>query len=189
MSSPSNPFLTPKAVESWLTLMLEATRGVQSAQQAMETFAALPNSTTTMGEWMQRFMPGAVPSAIPGAAAAFSPQSMEKWLEEWQTMMGVVPRARYLELLERNAELERQLASATETIDALRNLLDRRQASEEAAAQALDNWQQAMNQTVQTQASWMQDWMKTLGGAAGATGEPLREDDRRPATDGGESRA
>jgi hypothetical protein len=98
---------------------------------------------------MQTFMPNVQPTA--------PPETFETWLEEWWRTMGVVPRARYLELLERCNTLQRRLERAEETIQNLKTLLGS-QGQDEEARQTLDMWSSMLSETLKTQTEWMKAW-------------------------------
>jgi len=146
--------LNPKALEAWFTLMAQAMRGTQEAQDALRSLSEISSSTEDLMQWMTKFMPAAVPSGT-----KLRPEALEGQLEEWWRMMGVVPRTRYLELLERFDTLQRRLDKAEKTVHTLRAALDNKGQHTEEAKQALDMWSTMMQDTLQTQTEWMQAWM------------------------------
>lgn len=150
--TPTSPYpgFNPKAMEAWLTLMAEAMRGTHEAQQAMEAYAKMSGTAEEWRRWMERY--------VPAAQAPSSPEAMEAWVEEWQKMLGVVPRRHYLDVLEKNAELQRRLEEAEETISRLRGLQAGRAAQEETAQQVMDTWSKMLEETLRTQTEWMQRW-------------------------------
>lgn len=152
-SSSTYPGFNPKAMEAWFTLMAEAMRGAQQAQQAFDAYAKLAGTPDAWQTWLNTYMPGAAPT----------PEAMEAWIEEWQKVLGVVPRRQYLDALARNAELQRRLEQADATINALRALLSGREAQEGAAKQVMDTWSKMLEQTLQTQSEWMQQWNSQIG--------------------------
>lgn len=93
---------TPALIEAWLALMAEAMRGSVKAQEAMKLLTGNIITTDYMHRWLGQFMPGLAESSTQAKFFA-------EWLEEWWKTLGVVPRYRYLELLERNEELRRKL--------------------------------------------------------------------------------
>ena len=148
-SSSSYPGFNPKAMEAWFTLMAEAMRGAQQAQQAFDAYAHMTGAPEEWQAWLATYMPGVTP---PPAAA------MDAWVEEWQKMLGVVPRQQYLALLEKNAELQRRLEQAEATINALQALVTGGEAQAEAAKQVMDTWSKMLDETLKTQSEWMKRW-------------------------------
>ncbi|HEX9926183.1 MAG TPA: hypothetical protein VGD99_26235 [Anaerolineae bacterium] len=153
--------MSPKALEAWFTLMNEAMRGTQDAQQALKSLAENSGNSNDLSRWLETFMPNIHPAA--------PPETFETWLEEWWRVMGVVPRARYLELLERCDALQRRLERAEETIQNLKELLGS-QGQDEEARQALDLWSSMLAETLKTQTEWMQAWT-AANQQPGAAGE------------------
>lgn len=152
-STSTYPGFNPKAMEAWFTLMAEAMRGAQQAQQAFDAYAQMSGAGDEWQKWLAMYMP---------AAAAPTPEAMEAWVTEWQKMLGVVPRQQYLDLLEKHAELQRRLEEAQATITALRALLSGRDAQDGAAKQVMDTWSTMLQETLKTQAEWMQQWNTQL---------------------------
>ncbi len=137
--------MNPKVMEAWFTLMAEAMRGTEQAQTALKSVPM--GDPEAWQKWMNQFMP----NATSGTASAF-----EENLEDWYQMMGVVPRARYLDALEKIDILQRRLEKAQETIETLR--ADRKDSQTDEAKQALDTWSQMLNETLKTQTEWMRAW-------------------------------
>src|SRR5215470_14305131 len=102
----------PKVTEAWFTLMAEAMRGTKEAQEAFQSLSKGTLDPADLNRWIATFMPG-----LGSSAAREQPGGPEQWLEDWWRMMGVVPRARYLELLEKYDTLTRRLEQARETIE------------------------------------------------------------------------
>lgn len=142
---------SPKAMEAWFTLMAEAMKGAE-AQEAFKSLAEASTNPETLQQWQARFMPRA------GASA--TPEAFEEWLEEWWKMMGVVPRSRYLELLERYEALRLRLEKAEETIHQLRATLGGK-GSEQDAQKLLDLWEAMLKESVKAQAEWLRTWAAT----------------------------
>lgn len=149
-SSFGYPGFSPSAMEAWFRLMAEAMRGVQEAQQAFEAFAQMSGTPQEWQRWMKTYMPYTQVSA--------TPEVMEQWVEDWQAMLGVVPRHRYLDLLQKNDELQRRLEKAEETIATLRRLLAGNEAQSDAAHQVMDTWSKMLEDTLKTQTEWMRQW-------------------------------
>jgi hypothetical protein len=149
---PKNPLFSPKAMETWLILMAEAMRGTAEAQEAFKSLTTASSSPEELKQWLARFMPFA------GTTAA-TPELFEDWLEEWWKAMGVVPRSRYLELLERYEILRTRLEKADETIHKLRAMLGKDH--EQDAQKILNLWDTMLQESLKAQAEWMRTWVST----------------------------
>lgn len=76
-------------------------------------------------------------------------------------MMGVVPRYRYLELLERHELLRQRLEEAEKTIQKLRKTSSGNKMPEQEVQQILNLWEGMLQETLSMQADWMRTWTKT----------------------------
>lgn len=171
--------MSPKALEAWFTLVNEAMNGTQEARQALNSLAENSRNSDDLSRWLQTFMPNVHPAA--------PPETFETWLEEWWRVMGVVPRARYLELLERCDALQRRLERAEETIQNLKTLLGSQEGQDEEARQALDLWSSMLAETLKTQTEWMQAWT-AANQQPGAAGEDRPDPETgKPDETGGET--
>jgi hypothetical protein len=142
---------SPKALEAWFTLMAEAMRGTKEAQEAFHTLAEMSNEPEAVRHWMMKFMPAAVsPESPPGI--------VEEQIEEWWRMMGMVPRSRYLELLEKCDLLQRRLDRAKGTIQRLRAKLGNQEKQEEEARKAGEMWNTMIEETLKAQMEWVKAW-------------------------------
>lgn len=157
--------LNPKVFEAWYTLMAEAMRGTAEAQDAFQKLSDMSSNPQDFNRWMAQFMPGAASSFN------FRPENFEDQLEAWWRMMGVVPRNRYLELLEKCDALERKLAKAEETITSLRQRLGSQGQQEDDAKKVLDMWGTVMEETLKTQTEWMKTWTAMQPPASAKTEE------------------
>jgi hypothetical protein len=157
----------PKAMDAWYRLMTEALRGSSGAREALRTLAETPTTPDDLARWWARFMPA---GTEPARAEAF-----EAWLQEWWKTMGVVPRSRYLELLERCELLRSRLEEADATISRLKAMVGVR-GQEDEARETLDLGSRLLADTLKAQAEWMRLW--TAG--HGASAEPKGEGDRQP---------
>ena len=166
--------LTPKALEAWYILMAEATRGSAEAQEAFQALSKMSGNPDDMNRWMTQFMPGAVSSAT-----RFTPDAFEGQLEDWWRLMGVVPRARYLDLLEKCDTLQRKLDKAEETIESLRKRAGggSSQPSGEETKQVLDMWSSMMGETLKTQNEWMKAWTAANSSSDSEEEKPAGEDE------------
>jgi gas vesicle protein len=69
-------------------------------------------------------------------------------------MMGVVPRARYLKLLERHEKLRRDLEAARKKIEQLGGSFESKE--QQAAAEEIMNlWTDTLGKTMEAQSEWM----------------------------------
>lgn len=143
--------MNPKTMEAWLTLMAEAMKGTNEAKEAFKLFPQTNAQPDVMQAWMSRFM---------NPSMATSPNEFSHWYEDWCRMMGVVPRSRYLELLERYDILRSRLEEAEEKIKHLQSMLGM-QGQEEEAKKVLDLWGTTLEKTLQAQTDWMKAWTAT----------------------------
>jgi len=144
----------PKIVEVWFKLMAEAAKGVRDAQEAIQSLAKVLNPAD-LNRWLLKFSPNlASPTAYQQA------EMFEEWLEEWWRMMGVVPRARYLDLLEKHEALRRQLEKAQETIRGMQEALNHK-GQQPYAKNLLNLWNGMLEETLKTQADWLKVWKET----------------------------
>lgn len=165
----------PKVMEAWYTLMAEAMRGTANAQEAFKRLADMSSSPEELNQWLAQFMPDAAGSV------RFQPENFETQLENWWRMMGVVPRAQYLELLERCDTLERKLKKAEETIKSMRQKMGVQEQQEEDAKKVLDMWSTMMEETLKTQTEWMKSW--TAAHQKESTPEDVNDDDNDKQTE------
>lgn len=135
----------PRAAEAWFHFFSEVMRG---SAQAMEAWRSLlPGSSP---EDLARLASGLTGSSGTGQGLA------QDWMEDWWKAMGVVPRSRYLEVLERCETLNRRLEQAEATVSKLEKLLA---AGDQAKArEMLGAWQSLAQETLKTQADWMKAW-------------------------------
>lgn len=126
-------------MKAWQQWMQTAVQQGLSAQEAMQRFAQL----------------------APGTSSAAPTGPPEEWLELWYRSMGVVPRARYLEALERCEVLRTKLEEAEATIRRLRR--EEPSALEADAEEALAVLNNTLTNTLKAQA----DWMRAFTGAEG----------------------
>jgi len=141
----------PKIMEAWFTLMAEAMKGTKEAQDAFRSLSKAALDPADLSRWFGAFMPGLATSP-----AGPRPEMMGEWLEEWWRIMGVVPRSRYLELLEKSDTLARRLEQARETIEKMRAALDDKARPE--VKNVLDLWNTMLDETVKMQEQWARAW-------------------------------
>lgn len=141
--------LTPKMLEAWFNLMSEAMRGSADAQHLMKTLSSSTTASEEALRMMMRFMPPGMPP--------LQPEAFNEWMEEWWRMMGVVPRYRYLELLERYELLRTRLEESERTSRRLQSMIGEKR--QEEAQKVLDFWGSTLEETLKAQAEWMRAWM------------------------------
>ena len=145
---------TLRFTEEWFRLLAEAARGTRAAQATIRSLASLTPDKLARG--IVRWLPaGVTPPA---------PESLVKWTEDLWSRIGVVPRSRYLELLERYEALRSRLEEAEVTIQRLKRLLSEK-GREGDAQKLLDLWSNTVGETLRSQA----EWMRTLIGGSGET--------------------
>jgi hypothetical protein len=145
----------PKIIEAWFTLMAEAMRGSNQAQDAFRSLSQASLNPGDLNQWFGKFMPG-----LSASSADIGPEAVQEWLEQWWRMMGVVPRSRYLELLGKNDDLKRRLEQAQETIHKMRAALERDGKHEQLANNVLDMWSTFLDETLKVQTEWAKAWNK-----------------------------
>jgi hypothetical protein len=157
-------------MEMWLRLMSDSMRGAADAQEAMRTLGESPATPDNLARWMARFMP------------AESTQSGESqlsgdWLEDTWRAMGVVPRYRYLELLERNELLRSRLEEAEKNIESLKKKLSADNVPDQEAQKILNLWENMLQETLNMQSEWMRTLAPDQEGeqVAGQKGEGKSE--------------
>lgn len=150
--------MDPKLLETWLRLTADALRGTEEARKAMETLGANPLTPEALTAWARAWMPRE-------AAGAPDAADLKGLVEEYWKTLGVVPRQRYLELLERYEELKSRLEEAETTVKHLRELLAARGRSQEADG-AIGDWEEMTRKALQTQAEWAQSWTEGFFSAA-----------------------
>ena len=148
-----------KLAEAWFRLLSDAARGTRAAQATMRSFAEGRVTPQSVARQIARFLPAGVP---PPAA-----ETLQQWTEELWAAIGVVPRSRYVELLERYEALRARLEEAEVTIRRLKSLLSTT-GREGDAQKLLDLWSNAVGETLRSQADWMRNWI----GEAPADVEP-----------------
>lgn len=135
----------PKLIEAWYRFMAEAVRETSDAQAFFDRFA----EGQAPAEWLARWM------RQEGAAAPPASEELpDEWLEQWYKMMGVVPRHRYLELLDRYERLRQRLEEAREKIERMGGSPNTTE-QEAAAEELMDRWKTALDETLRAQSEWM----------------------------------
>lgn len=145
---------TLRFTEEWLRLLAEAARGTRAAQSTIRSLASLTPEKLArrIGRW------------LPAGVAPPAAESLAQWTEELWSRIGVVPRSRYQELLERYEALRLRLEEAEVTIQRLKRLLSEK-GREGDAQKLLDLWSNAVGETLRSQAEWMRTWIAGPGEA------------------------
>ena len=94
--------------------------------------------------------------ALPRAAIS-RPDPVHGWIEHWWKVAGVVPRALYLEALERKEVLRTRLEEAEATIQRLRETVGVK-GQETQANEILNVWESTIQTTLKAQNEWLQTW-------------------------------
>jgi hypothetical protein len=143
--------VNPKLMEAWFNLMAEAMKGSHETKNMFQSLSEMSGKTEEMGQWARKFMP---------MALNFSgkPDVFEDWLEESWQIMGVVPRARYLDLLEKNDNLQRKLEKAEATIERLKNKLNEGKKSGDDSTETVEFWNSMVEDALRAQTEWMRSW-------------------------------
>jgi hypothetical protein len=153
--------MNPNVMGAWFNLMAEAMQGTKESQEAFQRLSKISGDPEEMKRWLTQFMPVAAASS-----ANLQPEAFEEWMEESWRMMGVVPRPRYLELLEKCDTLQRKLDQAEETIQNLRARLDNKDQQEIDAQKMADTWGTMVQDTLKAQTEWMRSWAEANQPAA-----------------------
>lgn len=146
-----------KLLDTWMRLTADALKGADQAQKALAALGLGPLSPETVAQWWNSWMPGGAPDP-----QSNDPDQLRDLVEQWWKAIGVVPRHRYLELLERYEQLRGRLEAAEETVARLRSLL-KAQGSDNEVGAALDSWEEVTRKALDAQEEWMHTWMEGLG--------------------------
>lgn len=130
----------PRMLDAWRRLL----KGMQSSAETMEML--LPFTGGLSRDQLNSLLGGA---SMTGARRASPPPGMEA-IEQFWSLLGVVPRYRYEELEERYEALRARLEEAEVTIQRLRKLMDEKGGQPEAR-QLLDTWASAVGETLKMQ--------------------------------------
>ncbi len=154
--------MTPNVfMEAWLRMITEAARGSTDALDTMRLMTATPITPEDMLRLMRRFMPT-------GSSMSMTPDGLISTMEEYWAMLGVVPRYRYLEVLERNEQLRRRLDDAERKLNQMRQLSGAREQTTEEAQKMLTLWSSMMAETVRMQNEWVRS-VSSLGKSSSET--------------------
>ena len=134
--------------EEWLRLTADALRGTEQARKALDALGSTPLTPEALARWTRLWM---------GGGSAPDPSQLQEVVEEYWKALGVVPRQRYLALLERCEELRARLEEAESTVNRLKELLGER-GPEGAARGALNEWEALTRRALEAQAEWARTW-------------------------------
>jgi hypothetical protein len=131
----------PRVLEAWSRLL----SGMQSSAETMDVL--LPLTGGLSRDQLNSLLSGA---GVTGSRRGSRPLGMES-IEQFWSLMGVVPRYRYEELEERYQALRARLEEAEVTIQRLRKIMDEKGGQPEAR-RLLDTWASAVGETLKMQA-------------------------------------
>jgi len=151
-----------RLAEAWFRLLADAARGTRTAQSTLRSFAQGQLTAEGVARGLARFLPAGV--------APPAPATIQQWTENLYQTVGVVPRARHMELLERYEALRLRLEEAEVTIQRLKRLLSE-SGHEGDAQKLLDIWSNAVGETLRSQTEWMRGWL---------AGDERPDDDEAP---------
>ncbi len=132
-----------KVLESLIRLTSDAMQGAVGAQNAVKSLADLPSNPDEVMGWIQK--------NVPTVGSLSKSELFGDQFDQWFKMMGFVPRARYVELLERYEELRLKLEEAEKTHHRLESLLD----PAHVASEVLNAWGSTLHKALETQSQWL----------------------------------
>jgi hypothetical protein len=136
-------------MESWLNLVTEAVRGNTDARETVRTITGASMRPDEMVRVMTRFMPAGV--------MPMQTETVNEWLEEYWKSIGVVPRYRYLDLLERYEQLRLRVEELEQS--KRHPMMGSGVPQTEDARKVMDLWGTFMQETIKAQQSLLQTWM------------------------------
>ena len=142
---------TLRLVEAWFRLLADTARGTRTAQSTLRSFAQGQLTAQGVARQLARFLPSGV--TPPG------PEMIQQWTENLFQTVGVVPRARHMELLERYEALRVRLEEAEVTIQRLKRMLSASGHEGDDAQKLLDIWSNAVGETLRSQTEWLRGWL------------------------------
>jgi len=154
--------------EAWFRLLAEAVHGTRAAQATIRNLADGNLTPEKLARQIGRWLPAGV--------APPTGETLTQWTEELWSTIGVVPRSRYVELLERYEALRARLEEAEVTIQRLKRMLHEK-GHEGDAEKLLDLWSNAVGETLKSQADWMRTW---ITGAEGSAPAAMAESEPEP---------
>ncbi|MBL7978019.1 MAG: hypothetical protein JNN12_06735 [Bacteroidetes Order II. Incertae sedis bacterium] len=106
-------------------------------------------AASTVSEWLNHWK-----TALDGTG---NPAELQKMQDDWHRMMGVVPRQRYLDLLEKYDALQRQLELTEQALRAAKTPATAT-TDHELNEQMVKSWQQMAEQTLSLQSAWLKNF-------------------------------
>lgn len=161
---------TPDLIEAWYRFMAEAARETSDVQTFFDSHAKGQQPAEWVARWMKQQGSAATPP---------KPEDLpDEWLEQWYKMMGVVPRARYLELLERHEQLRQDLEAARKKIEQLGGSFESKE-QQAAANEIMNLWTDTVGKTMEAQSEWMRTFTEGANedAQAGGDGDEAMPDD------------
>jgi hypothetical protein len=140
-------------MQTWFNLMNEMMKGNSEARETVKSITGTSARPDEILRLMTRFMPQGV-GPVPG-------EVLNESLEEYWRMMGVVPRYRYLELLERYEQLRLRMEELERANRQFQPMLNT-SAQPEEARKVFDMWGSMLQETLKAQ----QEMMRSFTGQA-----------------------
>lgn len=132
-----------KVMQSLFRLMSDAMQGATGAQSAVKSLADLPSSPDEVMAWVK--------NNVPNVGSLSKSELFGDQFEQWFKMMGFVPRARYVELLERYEDLRLKLEEAEKTHHRLESMLG----PSHVASELLNTWGSTLHKALEAQSQWL----------------------------------
>ncbi|HCR49905.1 MAG TPA: hypothetical protein DIW24_09765, partial [Bacteroidetes bacterium] len=107
------------------------------------------DAASTVSEWLNDWK-----AVLTGTR---NPAELQKMQDDWHRVMGVVPRQRYLDLLEKYDALQRQLELTEQALRAAKAPTTAT-TDHEPNEQIVKSWQQMAEQTLSLQSAWLKNF-------------------------------
>lgn len=160
-----------KIMETWLNLMTEAVRGNSDARETVRALTMSPVRPDEMLRMITRFSP------MGGMISGGQAEMVNDWLEEYWKAMGVVPRYRYLELLERYERIRERLEELEANRTQFPATLEKTRS--ESTQRVINTWASLLEETMKTQ----QEMLRTMAqGPTERTADSGELEAAKPAT-------
>lgn len=159
----------PDLIEAWYRFLAEAARETSNVEAFFDSYAKGQQPAEWVARWMKQHGDADAPP---------KPEEVpDEWLNQWYKMMGVVPRARYLKLLERHEKLRQDLEAARKKIEQLGGSFESTE-QQAAAEQIMNLWTDTLDKTVEAQSEWMRAFTEASSEEAESGGN--EDDDAAP---------
>jgi hypothetical protein len=150
-----------KMMEAWFGLVTEAARGNNDARETMRALTGSSLRPDEIVRLMTRFMPAGM---MPVQA-----ESMNEWLEEYWKTIGVVPRYRYLDLLERYEQLRLRVEELEQSKNMrMPSMMSVNASQPEEAKKVLNMWGTMLEETMKMQQEMLRAWAPGSSSEEGA---------------------